>query len=427
MKKRLGILFLVGFSFLADLCNARAGAAGRGASMVADLEQETPRQADSFVNTWGMNTHFSYKNTPYQLSHQRVVASLEAMGVRHIRDGGTNPSVATLATFADLCSHGINHTIGFGIHTTAEQILTTVRQYKPECVDAVEPQNEYDGSKDLDWPSVLRAQQTLLYSTIKGQSAFSQVTVLGPALVKLNDYAVLGNFDSIMDSQNLHFATCDGNPLTRRYKNIDVATSKYNLDASSKPIWTTETAYTDDESSGCHVAESVAGRLVLRTQFELFNRKEPRIYWYELTDQPTDRMFGKQGFLNADGSTKPRYTAVKNLIALLSDRGVAFTPTPLEYSLEGDSGDIHHTLLQKRDGRYFLVLWREVESWDHASAARRAVQATQLVVNLPRNVHAATLYGFDDKYTLKGNKVEPHSGRFQTSVSDDVIILSFRT
>jgi hypothetical protein len=61
---------------------------------------------------------------------------------------------------------------------------------------------------------------------------------------------------------------------------------------------------------------------------------------------PYDPVFGYMGLLHADGSPKPQFTALVNLIHLLSDRGPSFTPTALQYSMSGDTRNVDHTLLQ---------------------------------------------------------------------------------
>jgi hypothetical protein len=70
----------------------------------------------------------------------------------------------------------------------------------------------------------------------------------------------------------------------------------------------------------------------------------------------------------------PTGQAVADLIALTEDRGPAFKTGQLDYSLSIDSGmstrddrdlrndEIHHTLLQKRDGRFLLILWADKDS-----------------------------------------------------------------
>src|SRR5206468_7293250 len=88
---------------------------------------------------------------------------------------------------------------------------------------------------------------------------------------------------------------------------------------------------------------------------------------YELIEETLDPSHTERetfGLLRADWTPKPQYFAVKNFIALLSDRGADFTPAPFDYTVTGGDASLHHTLLQKRDGSYDLALWQEVLRYD---------------------------------------------------------------
>jgi hypothetical protein len=69
-----------------------------------------------------------------------------------------------------------------------------------------------------------------------------------------------------------------------------------------------------------------------------------------------------------DGRPKPAYGALKNLLTLLADRGAPFEPGSLSYSLSGTTSTIRHSLFEKRDGRFYLVLWNDLPVYDPKSA-----------------------------------------------------------
>lgn len=386
---------------------------------------ETPFAADAFVDSWGVDTHFAYRDTPYRIAQQKEVSALESSGIRHIREGLPNLAPDSQAILDDLCANGIKHSIGFGVHTTPDQIVQTIQRQKPKCIDEVEPQNEYDGSHDPDWASTIVAEQRLLYATVKAQPSFATIVVLGPPLLNLSHYADLGNLDSVSDAGNLHFSTCDGSPRTRRYKDIGKAETFARAAWPTKPIWTTEADYSDDvANSRCAVDESVAGSLILRTQLEQWLIRAPRTYWYAFSDQPTDRMFGDEGFVDPNGDPKPRYNAVKSVIGLLADPGPGFSTTPVRIAIESGV-PVDHALFQKRDGTTFLFVWQEVESWDHVARTRRLVSPATASVALPSSIHSATSYGFDGTYHLVSHRLTPSSGRVPLAVSDGISIISF--
>jgi hypothetical protein len=70
------------------------------------------------------------------------------------------------------------------------------------------------------------------------------------------------------------------------------------------------------------------------------------------------------GLLRADGSEKPAYVGLKNLISILDDRGPRFTPGKLAYGVTGDTVGVRRLVLQRRDGRFYLALWQAGSSFD---------------------------------------------------------------
>jgi hypothetical protein len=107
-------------------------------------------------------------------------------------------------------------------------------------------------------------------------------------------------------------------------------------------------------------------RYVPRLILEYYDAGLPRTYLYELIDQGTSLTDREQrfGLLRADGSEKPAYRALANLIAILKDPGAGFTPGALAYGVTGDTIGLKRMLLQKRDGRFYLALWTQASSYD---------------------------------------------------------------
>ena len=64
--------------------------------------------------------------------------------------------------------------------------------------------------------------------------------------------------------------------------------------------------------------------------------------------------------------------AVKNFIGLFRDPGLAFSPSRLAYRITGAGSSLRQALLQRRDGRFYLVLWQGVRSSKDVAADRDA-------------------------------------------------------
>jgi len=322
------------------------------------LTSENPAQADELADAVGFDTHFNYEKTPYVIAYPAVSAALLASGVRHIRDGASNAvnNVAYLHRLSALGGAGIDHSDQIALTATAQEIRSSLAAYAP-YVRFVEPQNEYDSYQDPDWASRIEAQQKLLYATIHDDPAYKSITVLGPALANFGKYHELGPLDAFEDAGNLHYSTCNYEPGTGGTVAIKRTNVFARVATVTKPIWTTETGYNDDPSRGCYLPDGVIAKYAPRTVAEFWREGERHVYFYALADQPTDRVFGAFGFIHADGSPKPQYTAIKNLLAMVSDRGKPFKTMPLTYAMNAPP-NVHHILLQKRVGSYLFLLWQ---------------------------------------------------------------------
>ena len=138
------------------------------------------------------------------------------------------------------------------------------------------------------------------------------------------------------------------------------------------------------------------GKYVPRLLFEYFNRGVQRTYLYELVDQGADPDKDERdenfGLLRYDGTEKPAYGALENLIGLLEDPGPPFEAGSLDYSLGGEVESVHRTLLQKRDGRFYLVLWQEVPSYNLETGRDLYVEPQRVQLTLDEPIKVANLY-----------------------------------
>jgi hypothetical protein len=133
----------------------------------------------------------------------------------------------------------------------------------------------------------------------------------------------------------------------------------------------------------------------MRQYLELWNAGVERSFGYELIDQGTDKtdMEANFGLLRIDGSRKPAFTGLRDLIALLGERGApAFTTHPLRVSFSGDTVGVRRLLLEKADGRRFLILWQDKPSYDKVAKRDITVAARTVVLGFDRAVTRATTY-----------------------------------
>jgi hypothetical protein len=101
------------------------------------------------------------------------------------------------------------------------------------------------------------------------------------------------------------------------------------------------------------------------------------------------------GLLGLDGAPTRALHDLANLATLLADPGPAFTTGRLAFRLDGNGDGLRHLLLQKADGRFWLVLWVEAPGWDPAAGRELAVAPRPVAVRLAEPVAAARAFAPD--------------------------------
>ena len=80
------------------------------------------------------------------------------------------------------------------------------------------------------------------------------------------------------------------------------------------------------------------------------------------------------------------------MVSLLKEPGANFTPGSLDYTLSGDTNEVHSTLLQKSSGEFYLIMWQDATSWDAENKKDISVSKQQVTVNLNTSISKAEVY-----------------------------------
>ena len=368
----------------------------QGISTLAFATGEPAKSANSFVDSIGINTHIRYYDTAYG-NYPLIKQALLDLGVRHIRDGGSDPT--WIQRINELGSLGIKSTlvldpnIGIGpdasydIKSPGYTVANFVKNLVSTGVEAVEILNEFDLFSNLfaysrngqpvkgdGWVSYLRDFTRDVYTALKSDPATANIPIIGPSFVYSTSSSAVGDLSQWVDYGSFHPYNNPKNPgdgsLAKDY-------ALRSQPFGTKPMIATEVGYsTGSATSDRPVTETVQGKYIPRTFLESFNQGVSRTFSYELIDQKTDpnNSENNYGLLRSDGTPKPAYTALKNLLSLLNDPQPAATATTpvattqtlgaLNYSIGGTAQNVHHTLLEKSNGDFYLVLWLEVPSTD---------------------------------------------------------------
>jgi hypothetical protein len=404
-------------------------------SVSVPLPSETAAQADSFVDSIGAVTHLSYNDTPYYTAWPQVLSALKTLGVRHIRDGFYDwaPDSPYIQEHQQLAAAGIK--CDYVVPLDASTTPAAIEQFAPEVQDmeSLEAPNECDVAGNCGSTSEAGIANAIEFlPTIDAAAKSLGVPVLGPSFTQQSSYPQAGDIASGMTYNNLHVYFGGRNPGSSGWGDLDPQGHAYGsfawwldqaaIDAPNVPSMITETGYMSypETSTPFTLPESVEASYTPRTLLLAFKDGMKRTYLYELLDEVSSPAYG---LMNGDLSPKPAYTAVRNLIATLTDRGNAFTPGALSYSLQGGDSTLNHLLLQKRDGSFWLVLWLEQSSFDPVSASPESISPQEITLTLSPSDTAKEVVQFNNTGNVTTTNAAMTNSILPLTVTDQVTIV----
>jgi hypothetical protein len=361
------------------------------------LPEHPARSAADFVDSIGVNIHLHYTDTVYSAFDTIVRPRLVELGVRHVRDAvytydGVSGDTFVYRRMRRLGQDGIRFTLITSIETERSErtdlsMLGRVQRWTGGAVDAFEGANEPDLSGAAEWVTRTRDLQRDLWNAVTSDPTLGDVDVIGPSAAW--EPGALGDVSAWTDYGNWHPYPGGECPACRDGddQSYQSRMAAYGEPTGNDPLMATETGYHNavvGEQDHRPVSERAAAAYLPRLLFEHFDRGITRSYLYELIDQRddldrTDRE-GNFGLLRNDGSRKPAFVAVRNLIRLLADPGPAFSPSPLRFELVDATPEVGHTVLQKRDGRHYIALWLREPSYDTDTRRDLDVQPERVTV-----------------------------------------------
>lgn len=394
------------------------------------------QSANNFVDSIGMNIHLGFEDSPYATQYPAFRQLLVASGIRHIREGLVDSTWQPFYDhLSDLGARGIKATL----ITNISQSAALLQQYParvPNVIEAYEAPNEMDGGDDAHWVADTKKFEQILYTAVKNGPLTSSFPVIGPSLTLDASYRKFGNLSAYMDSGNLHNYFAGFNPGTTGWGAIGFGSSHgsigYSLGeeaevAGAKPVVSTETGYCTIPATRNAVTPAVQAIYEPRMFLEQWNAGISRTVQYQFIDTGVG-CDGTLGIINANLNPKPAYYSLKNLISILNDPGSNFMPTSLPMAIAGNTSNVHHTLLEKRDGTYKLALWVETPSWDVNNGTGTAIQvpAQAVTLTLASAPAIASLTAFNDDGTVQTTAVSPGSSVIPLNLTDKVTIVSLK-
>jgi hypothetical protein len=371
--------------------------------------------SDKFVSSIGIGTHFSYWDLlPYGNNLNSTLTSLKGAGFRWIRDGlFQDTNVGSNDRFYGVMNQvkaaGIkmvlvtqpaylgNNQFVKAPYTNQQNLDTAVKRLGAGAILAFEGPNEVDNNS-YNWGGVpafganAKAYQAAMYQHAK--QIAPGVTVIGLTTTSAYGASYVGDISSYMDAGTLHPYPSAQVPMAYLQSTENALAA---LNGAHKGWWVTETGYYTAPNATQNVyqpgvTEAAQAKYAPRLYLDFFAAGISHTSIYELIDEHSSQSDAEAnyGILRNDGSQKPAYASIKNLIALLSDPGATFTPTnSLAYTLAGTTGTIRQALFQKRDGRFYLALWNDVSVFSPSSKKDVVNAAVNVVVSFatqPRTI-----------------------------------------
>ena len=248
------------------------------------------------------------------------------------------------------------------------------------------------GGRDKSWLPVAKLQRDLYQAvktnaTLKGYPVWSisesgaqtdnaglqflmipeNASTLMPARTRYADYANCHNYITHPAWPGLHnnqtwLSASPGSdcPVDGLYKNYGSTWRNHFAGYSESelpglPRVTTETGY----PVGGVVTEEIQARLFLNLYLSQFKRGWSHTAIYLLRTRANEKAHESYAFYKLDYSPKQAAHYLHYFIAILNDTSSGQFPGMLDYSIVNQSANVHDLLLQKRNGKFYLVIWAE--------------------------------------------------------------------
>ena len=375
-----------------------------------------------FTDSVGVNVHLADGNTVYASQFPQIMQSMINLGVKHYRDGLAQYAPSFQYENAEMLGKaGIKADWLMDFHNSAS-IINSAYENAPDATAEFEGPNEDDAEVG---PPLLAFIQ-LLNDTVRGNPATAAMPIIGQSFIQPSSYAAQGNLSSLINFGNTHDYFSTRNPETAPYGSASYNCGGYGsmqfdmclaqMVGVNEPVVSTETGY----QCGTGLSDAIIGRYELRTLFESLRLGIIRTFLYELIDDPN----GNYGLLTGSFSPRPAYIAIQNVLSLLKDASFA-QPGKLDYTLAGATQNVHHLLLQKSDGSFYLAIWLAVQSADPnnpSTAYEVAPQSVTLSLNTP--IGAAITHVLDDAGNMTSSSTQITNESLPIAVTDRITLVS---
>ncbi len=388
-------------------------------------------KADDFVNSVGVNTHWSYPD--FINNRSEYVKKLGDLGIRYVRDGVNNSTIAVGKELWN--SYGIKTIMLTGQRfpgTWPQKLnpalidgeLNLIKQMPYDAIMTVEYPNEYDISSPSNdnWIGTLKNYMSVFHSKIKLDTVLNELPIIGPSFTSPQAYSNVGDLDSIIDYSCIHAYQSNRHPGTsgwgdNGYGSITWALRDlaYVMSPSKKPVYSTECGYRLEGSQ--RVNEKIMGKYMVRMCAEYFrNGINPTIYMLAHDGE-------MMGLLDENRNERESYKALSFILNTLKEPGIDFTLGMLDYKLSGNIGNVRQMLFQKSNGDFYLMVWNEVESWYPSEYKERINPPVAVTLSLNEPVVSVSIYEQQEDGFFRASVGTVFGNKMSLSIPDRMTLI----
>lgn len=397
----------------------------RPASVIA---APLPGPTDTFTDSVGVNVHIS--SEPYASNFDRFHDLLATSGIRHLRDE-LRPSndLARWRLLNERSNIRFNILVSPATNTVPE-MMAYLDALGIARITSIEGQNEGDSPWFMSlplakpgWSNVVVDYQREVHRALRERFTVEQLPLLSPSVIdwKPADVALLRGAAPYSDAVAIHsYVQKAQEPET----NDDYAAVSWYLqnmrDAfkAGAPALVTEVGYCNVVKPGsAGVGEIASGIYLPRLLLNNFRLGILRTFLYEFWDGGVDPNEGEHhwGLLRNDGTPKPGYHAVRNLLLALQSARPAGDNQPLKVATR--SLELKHVAFQDAQGKPILAVWRAARCWDVAAAEDTIVPMMSVDISVDGRIDSLAFNrpndgnGWQRVPVTNGNATIPLDGR----------------
>ena len=353
--------------------------------------------ATAALRRLGVVTHLDYRGTPYE-NLEQVRAALRYIGLDTLRD---MTPLANKRPYESLAGDGFRFSFVIRRETVDElpKVVASLEDFArrhPRSIVALEGLNEIK-----IWPASYRGDKSFAG---RGGRAMRAVPARSPtprppcascrciALTlggaSQRDHDKLGDLSDCADVGNAHvyFGTRPPSSSWRFAREL-----ARRATARKTPLAVTETGYSTAVDTGKGVPEDVQAKYLLVLAARALREDVPLTFFYQLVDdreRPDWSYF--LGLYRHDWTPKPAAHAFHHFTRLLRGEAALATGAATvaharqKFTLGGDAAGVESLALRRDDASIAILLWREVDLWDGASAPDHVAAGTPADPNYRR-------------------------------------------